>query len=218
MSITFPRDLPAGIGFQQARFEPLVRQVSSTTRGGRPQAVGLAPDLWTMRYVTAPLAEREAETLRAWLQSLRGGQKFFKAVDPLRLYPLAYPAGFTGINRHSGESFDGTATLSAVASTLDAITLSTLPTAFQVSIGDLVAITYASGRQTLHRAQETATASAGVASFAVEPVLFPGGPVGTAGAVTLARPFCLAALDPQWDVSWKLGRWAVGTFQATQVY
>ena len=86
-----------------------------------------------------------------------------------------------------GASFDGTATLSAVASTLDAITLSTLPSTFQISIGDLVAITYASGRQTLHRAQETATASAGVASFAVEPVLFPGGPVGTAGAVTLAR-------------------------------
>lgn len=218
MSLTFPRDLPFGIGFQQARFDPQVRQVAATTRGGRPQAVGLAPDLWTMRYVTRPMSETEAETLRSWLQSLRGGQKLFKAVDPLRLYPLLYPTGFGGLTRHSGASFDGTATLSAVATTLDAVTLSTLPSTFKISIGDLVAVTYASGKQTLHRAQEAVTASAGVASFAVEPVLFPGGPVGTAGAVTLARPWCLAALDPQWDVSWKLGRWAVGTFQAVQVY
>ena len=138
MALTFPRDLPDGIGFAPpTEFEPMVRQARSSTRGGQPQAVELAPALWRMKFTTRPLEEAEAEVMRSWLQSLRGGVKLFKAYDPLRAYPLAYPAGFGALTRHGGGAFDGTATLSAVAPTLDSITLSTLPSTFAVAVGDI---------------------------------------------------------------------------------
>ena len=103
--------------------------------------------------------------------------------------------------------------------TLDSVTINTLPSTFKITTGDLVSIGYASGARTLHKAMETVTASAGAASFAVEPVLLPGGPVGTAGAVTFAAPWCYATLDAgKPDVSWIHGRMAQISFNATQAY
>ncbi len=218
MPLVFPRDLPAGIGFTACRFEPVFRQTRSTTGGGQPQVAEVAPSLWSMKYTTRPLEEAEAEVMRAWLQSLRGGQKLFKAYDPIRQWPLVYPTGFTALTRAAGSAFDGTATLAAISATLDTITLSTLPSAFRVSVGDMVSISYASGRRTLHRAMEATTASGGVAAFQVEPILFPGSPVGTAGAVRLAAPWCPAVIDPNSDIKWNLGRWAQISFSAMQVY
>ena len=219
MSITFPRDLPA-VGFTAgSKFELERREVRSTTRGGQPQAVEIASPLWVMKFRTIPLSETDGEIVSAWLDSLRGGAKTFKAYNPVRQFPLLNPSGFGGLTRAGGGTFDGTATLAAVASTLDSITLSTLPSTFKISIGDMMSIGYASGRRTLHKALEAVTASGGVASFAIEPVLFPGGPIATAGAVTLAQPWCLATLDAgKPDVSWGIGRMASISFSATQSY
>lgn len=251
MTLSFPRDLPAGVRFvPPTRFEPQYRMVESTTRGGSPQVVGIAPDLWTMRYTTEPLSETMAEQVRAWLATLRGGQRFFKAYDPLREYPQGYAAGFTGLTRAVGGGlFDGTATISAVAATLDSLTLSTLPAGFALSPGDMISVAYSdvselitnrstgryfvmpgwlggyrrvisNGRRTLHRIVEGAVANgSGAATVSIEPVLFPGAPIGTAGAVTLAKPWCQARIDAaSIDVKWNLGRWATVSFSASQVY
>lgn len=219
MALTFPRDLPA-VGFTVGTLFTLERrEARATTRGGDPQAIELASPLWNMRYRTIPLSEADAETVDAWLASLRGGAKKFKAWSPLRQWPLAYPTGFGGQTRQGGGSFDGTATITATAGTLDSVTINTLPSTFKITTGDLVSIGYASGARTLHKAMETVTASAGAASFAVEPVLLPGGPVGTAGAVTFAAPWCYATLDAgKPDVSWIHGRMAQISFNATQAY
>lgn len=218
MAITFPRDLPA-VRFMPGRFVPEFRQVRATTHGGSPQSAEIAPTLWSMRYVTTPLAEADAEIMRAWWLSLNGAVRKFRAYDPMRRYPLAYQSGFAALTRQGGGAFNGTCTLSAVAGTLDSITLSTLPATFKIAPGDLVSIGYASGRRTLHKATEAATAVAGVASFGVAPVLFQGGPVGTAGAVTLAQPYCFAVVDPNsWDDQTTAARTSVVSFQARQVY
>lgn len=218
MTITFPRDLPA-VRFLPGRFEPEFRQTRSTTAGGSPQASEMGPTLWAMQYTTTPLSEADAEAVRAWLLSLRGAVRKFKAWNPMRRYPVAYPNGFGGVTRQGGGAFDGTATLSAAASTLDSITVSTLPATMPIAIGDMVSIGYASGRRTLHKATEATVAVAGVATFGIEPVLFQGGPVGTAGAVTFAQPYCFAVVDPtSIDDNTGVSRTGQISFKARQVY
>lgn len=218
MALTFPRDLPA-VRFMPGRFVPEYRHASATTHGGTPQAAELAPTLWSMHYETAPLSEADAEIMRAWLSSLRGGIKKFKAYDPMRRFPLLNQAGFGALTRHAGGAFDGTVTINSAGGTLDTITISTLPSTFAISIGDMISVNYASGRRTLHRAVEATTASAGVATITIEPVLFPSPQVGVAGAATLASPYCFAVVVPNSvDERRSVARTSVFTFDARQTF
>jgi hypothetical protein len=219
MAITFPRDFLDPLPFRAATFEQLYFNAQSPTRGALQQVAELAPALWQIKFETYPMREADAEAWKAWLASLRGGQRAFKAWNPVREYALAYPGGYDALTRHGGGSFAaGTATLTTIGAGRDTVTLSTLPSTFALTAGDMISIPFASGaKRCLVRVTEGAAAVAGVATVAVEPVLPPA--VATGVSVDLKRPHCLAILDPA-SVSgpWQLGRRAPIMFAAVSGY
>lgn len=195
MTITFPRDLPT-IGFVQGSAFYLQRQVTmAPTRGGLVQVAELGAPLWRARYQTPPLVAAQGAAWDAWLNSLRAGAKTFKATHPFLRYARAYPTGYAGMTKHGGGSFDGTAVLQAVATALDTVTLSGLPSAFVLTAGDFLSFVPSSTKQALHRVVEGGTASAGVVTVAVEPTVRPG--FTLSANVALGSPWFKAVLDQQ---------------------
>lgn len=201
MTISFPRDLIEPFGVRSCVFEPREMQARSGTRGGLLQVVSLGPTVWQMRYELVVQTEDQAAEWEAWLLSMRGGLKLFKAWHPLRRYARNYPSGYGALTRHGGGAFDGTATLTAVGGSLDTLTLSTLPSTFQFKVGDMVSFPYTSTSQSLHQVVEAATASGGVATIAVEPTVRAG--VTTGVTATVDKPWCHAVLDPGAKVEWE---------------
>lgn len=219
MTITFPRDLPDPPRIRTCKFDVDYQQVRAPTRGGLVQVVNTGVDLWTARYETVPLREAAAESYRAWAHSMRGGARFFRMWNPIRRYAISYPAGYGSLTRAGGGSFaDGTATLSAIATLRDTITLTTLPASFAFKAGDLVSIPFGSAGRTLHRVMENATASgAGSATITIEPTI----PLAVTTGVTadLLKPWCKGVIDPRTVQSqWSAGRMASVVFEATQVF
>lgn len=197
MAITYPLDLPILRKANQCTFLPSYTQAEAPTRGGGQQVVNIAPDRWQMSYEFR-LATADAKKLLAELQSLRGGMRLFKAFDPVSRLARKYPDGYG--------AWSGTATITSVGTTLDTITLSGLPTGFEVEPGDMVSIGYPNGARALLKAVEAATASGlGAITLTVEPSIRPGW-LTTAGAATLLDPWCRAVLDPRsvsakWNVT-----------------
>lgn len=214
--ITFPRELPEPFRVRSCTFEAMELQARGPARGGRIQVAELGPAVWTMRYETVPLAEANGAAWEAWLSSLRGGRRLFKAWHPYRRYGLAYPNGYTGLTRAIGGAFTGAATLISLGVGRDAATIAGLPAGYQVTPGDMISWDYLTDSRELRRAVEPATASAGgIATVTIEPVARPGPPINA--AVDLARAWCHAAIDPaSIDVKWSAGRRAVVSFAATQ--
>lgn len=219
MTITFPRDIPEPVQIRGCTFQPLYAQVRAPTRGGLTQVANIAPDLWEIKYETPPLREAEAGIWHAWLQSLRGGARLFKAWNPVRRYAVTYPSGYGGMSRAGGGSFDGTATLSAIGGTLDTVTLTALPASFVLAPGDMLSFPFSSAvGQSLHRVVENATANgSGAMTVTVEPTIPLAATTGV--TVSLEKPWCKAVLDPRTvQGPWTLGRRSAVSFQAVQVY
>lgn len=220
MTLTFPRDLPEPLAVRSCTFQPLYTQVRAPTRGGLTQVANVAPDLWDIKYETPPLRAADAKAWRAWVASLRGGARLFKAYDPVARWASAYPSGYGGMSRAGGGgSFDGTATLFAIGGTLDTVTLTTLPAAFVLTVGDMLSFPFASGvGQTLHRVVEGATANgSGAVTVTVEPTV----PIAAATgvAVALEKPWCKAVIDAKSiSAPWTIGKRSTLAFAAVQVY
>lgn len=219
MTITHPRSLYAIDDIARVTMRPLHQQVRAPSRGGNPGAAELGRDLWAFDYGLVALPEARAMAWEAWLSSLRGGLRPFKAVQPLRRYLQAYPAGYGGLTRNGGGAFDGSAVVVASAAS-DQITIGTLPNGLAFAPGDLLSLTYTSGLQALHRVIEAATSVAGEVTLMVEPRLIPG--ISAGNAVQLADPYCLAMLDVGSSApafQWVPGRRAeVLRFSAVQVF
>lgn len=222
MAITFPRDMPEQAGnrmlIKDCDFKPLYQQTVAPYRGGKVQVANLGADLWSMSYATAPLDYQQAMEYMAWLQSLRGGTRTFKAWHPLRRYPWAYQNGVESMTRAGGGAFDGTCTLSAIGTNRDTITLSNLPANFAFTVGDLVSFPMGSS-QCLVRVMETVTGSgAGSVTLTVEPFVPLAATPGTT-AVTVIKPWCLAVVDAK-SISGPMqpGYVQSVSFQAVQTY
>jgi hypothetical protein len=215
MALTFPRDLPT------LRFGPgsnlyLERQETmAPTRGGRVQVAELGTPLWRATYKTVTLGEQAGMEWEAWFDSMRAGVRQFNMVHPSRRVARAYPGGYAGLTRVPSGSFaTGVATLSAVATTLDTVTISTLPSTFVVSVGDLFSVTIGSV-QMLHRVTEGGTASGGVVDLTVEPTIRPG--TTTPRSVLWLSPFCKGHIDQRTvQVDWSYGRKCQVSFEAWQ--
>lgn len=205
--------------FASASFDPAYQQAVAPTRGGRPQVANLGSDLWVMSFETHPLRYDDALDYLAWLQSLRGGARLFKAWHPHLRYPLNYRNGFAGMTRVGGGSFDGTCTIDSVGETLDTLTLTTLPDAFILKRGDMISMPFGSS-QTLHRIIAGATANSfGAATVTVEPTIpisFATSPEVTA---TLVKPWCLAVVDANSIKGpFQSGQFGTVSFSAVQTY
>lgn len=221
MAITFPRDLPnvdAPTVFADVAFVPLYNQARAPTRGGLVQVTELGPQLWQMDYKTRLMPEALFEEWRAWLSSLRGGVGTFKAFDPTRRYARAYRNGYAALTRAGGGSFAaGTANLSAIASGRVAVTMTTLPAAFAMSLGDMISIPFGATRS-LHRVVEGATSNgSGEVTVTVEPPLPL--PIVTGATVDLAKPWCVAVIDAESVTETRdLNRMGAVAFKAVQAY
>lgn len=204
MTITFPRDVPVSRFKTGSRFWLERQATKAPTRGGLVQVAELGSPLWRVRYETPPLQGATGAAWEAWLDSLRAGAKTFKAVHPFLRYARAYPLGYAGMTKHGGGSFDGTAVLQAVATALDTVTLSGLPSSFVLTAGDLLSFAPAGTKQAMHRVVEGGAASAGVLTVAVEPTIKPG--FTLSANVALGSPWFKAVVEQStvqasWDIS-----------------
>lgn len=202
MALTFPLSPPL-LGPASEYFEIERVDHQSAQTGGRVSGVTAGFPLWRGRWsLSRSLSRLTSEEWRAFVSSLRGGQRAFFGYDYGRPYPLSAPNGFAGLTRAGGGSFDGTATSWSVNADRDVVTLNGLPANFKLNVGDYGmwrwtgdAIPGAgTARRSLGRAVETLTANgSGVVAITMEPplpTLVPGGAV-----FDLARPCCVMRLD-----------------------
>ncbi len=174
MTVTFPRVMPEGIGEVEFELARLVRHAPE--RGGRVVSVMLGQPAWVGRFRTVPLWGARQGEWRAFLASLKNGARTFLAGDPERPYPFAYLAGFGGLTRAGGaDPFDGAPLTWSLNAERDVLSLTGLPAAFAVTVGDYAGLSWSDGaRRFLVRALENATGdSGGEVSFQVEPFLPP---------------------------------------------
>lgn len=213
---TFPRDLIEPFRIKSGGLTLERQIVTAPTRGGLQQVAEVATPMWRARYVLPLLREADAEAWQAWLDSMRGGARSFKAYSPMRRYGRAYPAGYGGLTRHAGGAFDGTGTMTATISVYS-IRVGSLPSTYQFSAGDLVSYAYG-GKQFLHRVAEDATASAGVADITIEPAA--SAALAASGqAVQIEKAWCAASLDAKSvRAEWQPGRRCQIQFEANQTH
>lgn len=169
MTVTYPRQLPFSSGFASGSDLTLLRSDAVNRSGaGQVQVHSLADPVWKLRLVTRSLRVSHRAIWKAWLLSMRGGQKRFLGHAPVVQYPLAYGAPVLGLTRAAGGSFDGTATLTA--KTAYGVSLAGLPADYVASIGDMVSLRLSNGLRMIHIVTESATANEdGEASVSVEP-------------------------------------------------
>lgn len=167
MAITFPRALP-DVGILSSVFE-LQRAVNiNGRRGGAVQVSERADPRWYAEVNFGLMERADYQAVRAWWMSMQGGLNDFLMHDPAHPRPIRYRTGFGGEVRHGGGAFDGTANVDALTATT--ITISNLPTGFELMDGDYVGLVEGDGRG-LHMITEAATASAGVVTVTVEPAV-----------------------------------------------
>jgi hypothetical protein len=192
----FPRAMPLLNGhhpFESAQFEPMYGVVRAPTRGSRVQVANVTPTVWAMEFTSHLMEWKDAQAYLAWLQSLRGGARQFKAWHPLCKYPQEYPDGWGDL------SFDGTGTLSNIATARDQITVGSVPSGMKLTPGDMVSIPLGSTGRSLHRIMESATVSGGGSvTLRVEPII----PIGLtvtspAAEVLFEKPWCLAVVEAE---------------------
>jgi hypothetical protein len=184
---TFPITFPL-YNFVEASFMLGRRQAAGMLEGGRDVIVDRGRPQWRATWKTPPLKPSEANTWQAWGASLRGSARTFLGWDPYRPYPLTYmPTGWGTRTRAGGGTFDGTATLTAISTNRDEITVGTLFVGMQFVPGDMVSLSQ-SGNVSLHQILGTFTADGSGSSGAmwIEPEV--PATFTTAAAVNFYRP------------------------------
>jgi hypothetical protein len=216
MALTFPRDL-ATLRFGPGSNLYLERQETmAPTRGGLVQVAEIGTALWRAKYQTVTLGEQAGMEWEGWVASMRAGARQFRMVHPSRRVARAYPGGYTGMTRHDGTGFGaGICNITAIATTLDTVTLSNLPTSFVVSVGDLFSFPPTGSLQALHRVTEGGTAVNGVIEVSVEPTIRPGTP--TPRVALLLAPWAKGHIDQRTvQVDWTYMRKCQVAFEAWQ--
>lgn len=223
---TFPREMPVrwdgAPPFERATFKPGYTQAKAPTRGALVQVVNLAPDLWVMEFSSHVMDFDEGQEYLAWLQSLRGGTRLFKAWHPLLEYPRAYvDTGWTGLVVAGGATpFAGTGSLLAIALQRDGVSIGGLPAGFELKIGDQLSLELPGGSRSLHAVMEEATADIdGEVDLTIEPIVPLSATLSPAPEVLFHKPWCFATLDAD-SVSgpWEPGQIARVSFRAEQSY
>lgn len=193
MAIAYPRPMLDWIA--RASFDPGYLAASQPERGGRANSVLLGDATWRASFATLRLTPSRLGAARAWISSLQNGVKTFYGRDPARLYPLAYPTGFAGLERAGGGAFDGTATSWSIDATRSIVTINGLPASFPLAPGDMIGWSWSTTKRALARSLEAVVANgSGVAVVAVEPYLST--VVSGSAVLTLARPECVMKLVP----------------------
>lgn len=214
MSISYPIDLLADLPGWTTVFEPLWRQEQSRTAGGKTYVKDLGDPLWSLTAQSRQLSPNELDYWRARLMAMENGLQTFYGRPMSRCYPIKYPRG----TWPTGVAFDGTATLLSVGTNRKSVSISGLPAAYLVSVGDYIQV----GDTNLHMVMEAATASSEgeTAEFEVRPHIWPNVDAGDSPAVIVSvkRPSCIMAIVPgsiQSQADPQTG-WGAVSFQAVE--
>jgi hypothetical protein len=139
--------LPPELIISDSKFEPMYQTLSpSRTLGGAVLSTENGDPYWECEIGMERTTPVKAVALRAWKNSLRGGQKSFLAHHHARPAPSAYAniAAVTALTRAGGGAFDGTAVISAFPDIrtvqITAASSSRLPAGFQLRVGDMLGI------------------------------------------------------------------------------
>lgn len=209
-ALAFPLDLiEAGVFWRRSFTLQRRQEVSRIANGGSIRKEFGRP-LWMAEYTTKTLSANSISRIRARIDSLDGGMQTFRAFDPARCRPIAYPSkvglppGSTGSGTLAGRTPDN-----------KRITLLGMGNTFRASTGDLLQI----GSGDLYSVVNGSTGGANGAVYEIEirPFLWPGTADGS--PVTFMRPSCLMAIDPasvSEDVNVATGR-GTYSFQAWEV-
>ena len=168
-------------GVARVRFEIERIDYASPEASGRQGGVQAGWPLWLARYEIDRSDPVSGDIWNTFVDRLRGRQRLFFATNPARLFPRAYPGGFTGMLRGSGGNFDGNAL--AWSQNIDAdgnaaFAMTGLPAGMVLSVGDLIgfkwdaagAVAGSFGRRTMARVVTQAVASgAGAVTVMAEP-------------------------------------------------
>lgn len=214
MSLSAPFDILIDFPGWTTEFDLVYRQEQSRTALGKTYVKDLGNPLWQLSAQSKMLTPNVLDYWRARLKALENGLQTFYGYSLSRTYPILYRNG----SWPTGLSFSGTsAVLATVNANRKAITVSALPAAFGISIGDYVQI----GSTDLHQVVEAATASGGglTPEFEVRPFIWSGviGGGSPAVAVSVKRPHCLMSIIPG-SISTQAGLdgWGAITFQGME--
>lgn len=214
MAITFPRAFPVCAPIQGTPFVPTYQQSKSMSAGGSPQVADIGPMYWTCEFVLQTMTRSATSEWEAWLQSLRGGLRQFRAVPPRHRWPLSCPRGFAGLI-YSGSQWDGTGNLSSIGVGRDTVTINEVPNAFSLSVGDFFSFSDGT-RNHIHRIVEGGTSSGGVVTVSIEPVIRPGITAGR--LIEFEAPWCPMVLSDDPSISLSVnGHHGTFSFKGVQV-
>jgi hypothetical protein len=180
MAISEPRAMPTE-GAASQKWKLSRDDFSWREAGGRSGGVGAGPPPMRMEL---SLGEMSLDAGNAWWgfkEWCRGAQRTFYAYDLLRPYPTAYPAGFTGMTRAGGGAFpaNGAPSTWSVNTPRDVLTMTGMPAAFALAVGDWVGWVWSTTRRTASRVVEAGVADgSGNLVVTIEPPLpayVPGG-------------------------------------------
>jgi hypothetical protein len=195
---------PPTSGAMQQQFEIQRVDYGAPEASGRLGGVQAGFPLWQLVWTLGNVGVARSDAWRAFMLQIRGATRRFLGWDLGRPYPKAYPAGFSGMTRAGGGSFDGTAT--SWAETIDAdgdsqVTLNGFPDGFELNAGDYVGFEYDATESSVAglpwsvvvRVVEGATADG---SGVIAPVCEPPIPsaVPADATATVANPKCVMTL------------------------
>lgn len=171
-----PIEMPTS-GCSQQSLEIQRVDYGAPEAGGRVGGVQAGFPLWLGQWTIGRIGAERSDLFRAFMAEIRGATRRFLGRDLGRPYPKEHAAGFAGMNRAGGGSFDGSAT--SWSETIEAdgdslVTLTNLPTAFTLSIGDYIGFRWSA----------TETAIAGLTWHAMVRVV-EGGTTNGSGNVTV---------------------------------
>lgn len=200
MAISEPRTMPTE-GAARQKWRTVDVGYGWREAGGRSGGVGegtVSP--WRMELA---LGEMSTAAGDAWwaFATWCGIRRTFYAHDILRPYPAAYPAGFAGLNRAGGGAFpaDGAPSSWSVDASGEVLTLSGLPAAFVLGVGDWAGWVWDTDKRTAAKVVEGGTANgSGVLVVSIQPPLpaF----VPSDAAMTLALCEMVLRLTPETDL------------------
>lgn len=194
MTISYPRDLPAYCLGVRGSTDLAYQQAQSITGGAQPNVADLGPAYWVFDYTFGIHGREMIAAFSAWLSSLDGGLRAFKAV-PIRggkLYkwPLSRPTGFTGL-LVSAVQWTGLGNLSAIATGKEAVTINQLPNGLVLNPGDYISFAVGS-KQHLHQIVEGGTVASNAVTVGVRPYVRPN--ATTSVSVRFESPYCDAVI------------------------
>lgn len=198
MAITYPLDMPTRPRIASAPRLLKFNEARPEGAGGYPISVELGVPLWTIAYETTELSRRQFLEWEAWLDMMRGGVGYFKAIHPARKYPVTRPQGYAGsVKVSDGTPFDGTGVIDSVNIPNSRVRLTGLPNLAGwsgLAIGDVVSIAMTTQGRQLFRVTAANTQGAGVATLN-DLVPLVTARIANGAAYTLVDPWFEATVD-----------------------